>query len=374
MDGPGEAALASEIAEIGRELGFTVTMDEALPGRPNVALSLPSTTGAIAGEPTSARRLLFDLHLDTVPHRGIPDATVPRIVGDRMFGRGTCDTKGALAAAIVAASRLASAGIERDGEILLLFTVDEEYLKRGVAHAIAAGLTATAAIVGEPTSLRPIVAHKGAVRFRIVTHGRAAHTSRPENGDNAILQMVEVIEWLRERLEPAIAMRHHPRLTPPTMTIGTITGGTGVNIVPDRCAIEIDRRSLPTEDPDAILAEYDALLRDLMKARPGVNVTREDPFLVERGLDGPADGPLVGAVQEAIRATCGDAVDVTPAGVPYGTDASHVWGLTGTPTVVLGPGDIAQAHTADEWVELAEVRHCADIYEHVMRSFVSGRF
>ena len=146
--------------------------------------------------------------------------------------------------------------IERDGEILLLFTVDEEYLKRGVAHAVEKGLTATAAIVGEPTSLRPIVAHKGAVRFRIVTHGKAAHTSRPENGDNAILQMVEVIDWLRERLEPAIAMRDHPRLTSPTMTIGTITGGTGVNIVPDRCAIEIDRRSLPTEEPATILATF----------------------------------------------------------------------------------------------------------------------
>lgn len=369
MDGPGEAELAHEIARIGRELGFAVTLDEALPGRPNVAITIPPTTPRGG---TQTRRLLFDLHLDTVPHRGIPDATVPRIIGDRMYGRGTCDTKGALAAAIVAASRVVASGIERDGEILLLFTVDEEYLKRGVAHAVENGLTATAAIVGEPTSLRPIVAHKGAVRFRIVTHGRAAHTSRPENGENAILMMVEVIDWLRERLEPSIAMRHHPRLSPPTMTIGTIAGGTGVNIVPDRCTIEIDRRSLPTEDPSAILAEYDALLADLMKARPGVNVTREDPYLVERGLDGPADGPLVRAVQAAVRATCGDTVDVTPTGVPYGTDASHVWGLMGTPTVVLGPGDIAQAHTADEWVELSEVRHCAAIYERIMTSFVSG--
>jgi acetylornithine deacetylase len=291
-----------------------------------------------------------------------------------MYGRGTCDTKGALAAAIVAASRVAARRIQRSGEILLLFTVDEEYLKRGVAHAVDNGLTATAAIVGEPTSLRPIVAHKGAVRFRIVTHGRSAHTSQPENGDNAILQMVDVIEWLRERLEPAIAVRHHPRLTPPTMTIGTITGGTGVNIVPDRCMIEIDRRTLPTEDPRAILAEYDAVLADLMRTRPGIKATREEPYLVERGLDGPADGPLVRAIQDAIRAECGDAIDVTPTGVPYGTDASLVWGRTGTPTVVLGPGDIAQAHTADEWVDLREVQRCVAIYEHVMTSFVSGEW
>jgi acetylornithine deacetylase len=186
--------------------------------------------------------------------------------------------------------------------------------------------------------------------------------------------MVDVIEWLRERLEPAIAVRHHPRLTPPTMTIGTITGGTGVNIVPDRCMIEIDRRTLPTEDPRAILAEYDAVLADLMRTRPGIKATREEPYLVERGLDGPADGPLVRAIQDAIRAECGDAIDVTPTGVPYGTDASLVWGRTGTPTVVLGPGDIAQAHTADEWVDLREVQRCVAIYEHVMTSFVSGEW
>jgi acetylornithine deacetylase len=370
MDGPGEAELAADVARVGRELGFAVSIDEVLPGRPNVAISVPPTTHVVG----TARRLLFDLHLDTVPHRGIAGATVPRIVDNRMYGRGTCDTKGALAAAIVAASRVAARRIQRSGEILLLFTVDEEYLKRGVAHAVDNGLTATAAIVGEPTSLRPIVAHKGAVRFRIVTHGRSAHTSQPENGDNAILQMVDVIEWLRERLEPAIAVRHHPRLTPPTMTIGTITGGTGVNIVPDRCMIEIDRRTLPTEDPRAILAEYDAVLADLMRTRPGIKATREEPYLVERGLDGPADGPLVRAIQDAIRAECGDAIDVTPTGVPYGTDASLVWGRTGTPTVVLGPGDIAQAHTADEWVDLREVQRCVAIYEHVMTSFVSGEW
>ncbi len=366
MDGPGEGDLAAEIAAIGQGLGFETSVEEVLPGRPNVTLVLPATHGG------SKRRLLFDLHLDTVPHRGITDATIPRITGNRMHGRGTCDTKGSLAAAIIAARRVATGCPERVGEVMLLFTVDEEYLKRGVEHAVASGLHASAAIVGEPTSLRPIVAHKGAVRFRVTTHGRAAHTSRPENGDNAIHQMVEVIDWLRERIEPAIAMRGHPRLSPPTMTIGTISGGTGVNIVPDRCVIEIDRRSLPTEDPDAILAEFDAVLQDLMRARPAVKVTREEPFLVERGLDGPADGDLVTAVQAAIRAVDGDAADVTPTGVPYGTDASHLWGGSGIPTVVLGPGDIAQAHTADEWVDLDEVRRCADIYERLMTSFVVG--
>lgn len=365
MDGPGEAAYGAEIARIGRATGLNVAMDEVLPGRSNVSLILAAT-----GTP-NGRRLLFDLHLDTVPHTGIADALHARIVGDRMWGRGTCDTKGSHAAALIATQRLIATHPERLGEVMLLFTVDEEYLKRGVAFAVDQGLHATAAIVGEPTSLRPIVAHKGAVRFRITTHGRAAHTSRPENGDNAIHQMVEVIDWLRERVEPLLSLRGHPRLTAPTFTIGTISGGTGVNIVPATCTIEIDRRSLPTEIPEEILAEIDSMLADLMRTKPDVKVTREDPFLVERGLDGPADGELVRAVQKAIQHVAGDSVDVTPDGVPYGTDASHLWGLAGIPTVVLGPGDIAQAHTVDEWVELQDVRRCTDIYYEIMRSFVT---
>ena len=369
MGGPGEADLAAEIASFGHSHGLVVATDEVLPDRSNVSLTLPGTTGTHAG-----RRLLFDLHLDTVPHIGIPNATVPRIDGDRMWGRGTCDTKGALAAALVAVGRLAREVAERDGEVMLLFTVDEEYLKRGVAHAVASGLNATAAIVGEPTSLRPIVAHKGAVRFRIVTHGRAAHTSKPENGDNAIHQMVEVIDWLRERGEPALSMRGHPRLTPPTFTIGTISGGVGVNIVPDRCVIDIDRRTLPTEDPVAVLAEIDGWLADLMRARPGVKATREDPYISERGLDGPVDGSLVVAVQAAVAKVTGGSVDATPDGVPYGTDATHLWGLAGIPTVVIGPGDIAQAHTIDEWVDLNDVRQCTEVYYEVMRSFVQGEW
>ena len=132
MGGPGEADLAAEIASFGHSHGLVVATDEVLPDRSNVSLTLPGTTGTHAG-----RRLLFDLHLDTVPHIGIPNATVPRIDGDRMWGRGTCDTKGALAAALVAVGRLAREVAERDGEVMLLFTVDEEYLKRGVAHAVA---------------------------------------------------------------------------------------------------------------------------------------------------------------------------------------------------------------------------------------------
>jgi succinyl-diaminopimelate desuccinylase len=367
--GPGEAELAQRVAAYGRDLGAGVTLDEVLPGRPNVTLTLPGTEERPARRLERPRRLLFDVHLDTVPIEGMTDPLTPRIAGGRMWGRGTCDTKGSLAATLVALRRLAAQPGPRRHEVALLCTVDEEYLKRGVLHAVQHGLSASAAIVGEPTNLRPVVAHKGAVRWRLITHGRAAHTSRPESGNNAVYQMVEVIEELRERLEPALGQGRHPLLTPPTLTVGRIEGGVGVNIVPERCVIEIDRRTLPQEDPAAILAEIDAMMADLMRRREGLRVEREAPFLSERGLETAPDAPLVQALQGACREVLGEGAAVEPEGVPYGTDATH---LQGIPTVVFGPGDIAQAHTADEWVDLGQVEAGAEISYRLMRSFASG--
>jgi acetylornithine deacetylase len=366
--GPGEAELAAFLARYGRDCGAEVSTAEVLPGRPNVSLRLPATHPGAGDAP---RRLLFDVHQDTVPVEGMTAPFTPRIEGGKMWGRGTCDTKGSLAATLVALRRLAADGAPRRQEVTLLCTVDEEYRKRGIMHAVAGGLSAAAAIVGEPTNLRPVVAHKGALRWRLITHGRAAHTSRPENGNNAIYQMVEVIDYLRERIEPVLAGVRHPLLSPPTLTVGRIEGGVGVNIVPERCSIEIDRRSLPTEDLDAILAEIDALMAALMRTRPDVRVEREAPFLAEQGLDTPMDAPVVAALQSACRAVLGAAASVAPEGVPYGTDATH---LTGVPCVVFGPGDIAQAHTADEWVELAQVEAAAEILHRLSRSFASGEW
>jgi succinyl-diaminopimelate desuccinylase len=373
---PGEAELARTVAALGERAGATATLDEALPGRPNVLVRLPATVAAAAAVsgPRANRSgvpcLLFDVHLDTVPLEPMQDATTPRVADGRLRARGACDTKGALAAALVALHRLAAEGAPRQAEVLLLCSVDEEYLKRGVAHAVATGACrgATAAVVGEPTLLRPVIAHKGAVRWRITVNGKAAHTSRPENGINAIYGMVEVIEALRERLEPRLAQEAHPLLTPPTLTVGRIQGGVGVNIVPDACSIEIDRRTLPREDPGAILAEVDAILADLTRRNPELHAVREEPFLSERGLETAPEEPLVALVQRACAAVTGE--DAAPSGVPYGTDATHLSPL-GIPTVVLGPGDIAQAHTADEWVELRQVEQAAEIYYRIMREFVS---
>ncbi len=374
-DGPGEGALAEYVAAFGRRCGAEVSLDEVLPGRPNVRLRLPSRRGPAGASPVPGpsgappRRLLLDVHLDTVPLDTMPDPLSPRVRDGRMWGRGACDTKSSLAAALTALRRLAETDAPRGAEIEVLCTVDEEYRKRGVMHAVAGGLTADAAIVGEPTGLRPVIAHKGALRWRLTTIGKAAHTSQPENGHNAIYEMVEVIRWLRQRIEPALALQQHPLLTPPTFTVGRIEGGVGVNIVPERCSIEIDRRTLPQEGPDGILAEIDAMMTELMQRRPGLRVAREAPFLAERGSETAPGSAVVQAVQRSCRDVLGPDAPVTPRGVPYGTDATH---LKGIPTVVFGPGDIAQAHSADEWVDLIEVERASEILLRVMQGFVDG--
>lgn len=369
--GPGEAEYARFVADFGERLGAAASFHEVLPGRPNVLLKLPTTDGAGA---TTTQRLLFDIHLDTVPLEPMQDALTPTVKDGRLRARGACDTKGSMAAALVALQRLATSDTPRKAEVWLLGTVDEEYLKRGATHAVTTGLTngVTAAVVGEPTLLRPVIAHKGAVRWRIRVHGKAAHTSKPENGVNAIYGMVEVIEALRERLEPKLALETHPLLTPPTFTVGTISGGVGVNIVPDTATIEIDRRSLPREDPDAILAEVDAILQEVERRTPGLRIEREPPFLSERGLETAPESPVVKLIQDACVAVLGFPEAATPVGVPYGTDGTTLSGTARIPTVVLGPGDIAQAHTADEWVELKQVEQCTEIYYRIMREFVSG--
>jgi len=369
--GHGEAEYARFVADYGERFGATVTFDEVLPGRPNVLLRLPATDGRSTQD---SPRLLFDIHLDTVPLEPMQDALTPTIKEGKLRARGACDTKGSMAAALIALHRLATSNTPRHADILLLGTVDEEYLKRGATHAVQSGMCkgVTAAVVGEPTTLRPVIAHKGAVRWKIVTHGRAAHTSRPENGVNAIYGMVEVIEALREKLDPKLALETHPLLTPPTLTVGTIEGGVGVNIVPDTTTIALDRRTLPREDPDAILAEVDAILKEVESRTPGLRIERQTPNLVERGLETPSDSPIVKLAVEACAATLGSREAAQPVGVPYGTDGTQLSGTARIPTVVLGPGDIAQAHTADEWVELAQVEQSTEIYLRIMRDFTSG--
>jgi acetylornithine deacetylase len=346
----GEAAVADFVEQRCRRLGLDVERRPVLPGRDNVVATL---------RPMGARRrLILEAHMDTVGLGGAGERALrPEVRDGRVHGRGACDTKGSLAAMLAAVELLLERRREHATEVVLLATVDEEHNFRGVLSYAQSGATAEAAIVGEPTGLRVVVATKGCVRCRISTRGRAAHSSEPERGDNAIVRMAAVLAVLEE-LKAALRARSHPMVGSPTLSVGRIWGGTGVNIVPDRCTIEIDRRTIPGESPEAALAELDAALGRLDDTDASM-IERDDPFVVDWALDTPRDAAVVRAATAACRDVLGSAEVV---GVPYGTDASKLSALAGIPSVVFGPGSIAQAHTDDEFVPIAELEQAVQVY------------
>ena len=355
--GTGEGQIARYLIERLRGLGLTPTVTDVQPGRPNVLVRA-------AGRP-GGRHLLFEAHTDTVPpSTGQADPFTPRLDGDRLYGRGACDTKASVAAMLTALqSVLPLPG--RAATVTVAFTMGEELGHLGATARVESGFRADGAVVGEPTSLDLVVAHKGAARFKVVVVGRSAHSSNPQEGVNAIGKMAKVIRALEERIVPELALRRHPLVGAPTLSVGRIEGGLQVNIVPDRCSIEIDRRLNPGERWADVHRTLGSLLQDLRTDDPDLQATVEEPFQLLGSMETPADAPILGIAQEATRRIDGEH---PIRGVSYGTDAAEL-SAVGIPCVVLGPGDIAQAHTAAEYVELQQVVKAAGIYREMMLRF-----
>lgn len=359
--GNGEADVARYVERWGQNAGFMVTRQPVSPGRDNILVTLP-----VANAPAT---LLFEAHMDTVALDPMGEAGLEPIVRDgKLYGRGACDTKGSLAAMMTAMEQLRERHDELRVNVTLLASVDEEYAFTGVLGFIASDAPATYAVVGEPTDLRVVVAHKGCVRGTIHTLGRAAHSSEPERGLNAIDAMADVIATLRE-LSPRLGKRSHPLLNSPTFSVGVIEGGTGVNIVPERCTIQYDRRTLPGERTEDVLAELDALLDVVRQQRPDIVIERPAPRLISEGLDTPPDTEIAQIAKDACIAR---GLDGTPLGVNYGSDASKLQHRRGIPAIVLGPGSITQAHGDNEFVPVSALQQAAHIYATIALSCHGG--
>jgi acetylornithine deacetylase len=354
--GGGEAEIGRYLVDRLRALGLAPTATEVFPERPNVLVAVPGQAGG--------RHLLFDVHTDTVPpSAGQADPFTPRLEGDRLYGRGSCDTKASAAAVILALASILPIR-ERRATITAAFTMGEELGHEGARHLAASGFRADAAVVGEPTSLDVVAAHKGVVRWRMVTMGRSAHSATPEKGCNAIVKMAAVIRALEERLIPQLARRSHPLLGPSTLSVGRIEGGLQVNMVPDRCAIELDWRILPGETWDGVRKELEASLAPARAGDSEIQFVIEEPYQAFTGMETPLDAPIIRLAQEAVRRIAGQR---PVCGVAYCTDAAEL-SKAGIPCVVLGPGDIAQAHTSAEYVEIQQVVKAAAIYREMMLS------
>lgn len=345
----GEQRVAEFLLAWSARAGLEVETMPVLEGRFNMVATLRS-------KGQTRQRVVLAPHLDTA---SVPDETLltPRRKGDRIYGRGTCDTKGCVAAMLEAVARLAKSGQRPDStEIVFLGLVDEESGQEGSRAAVDAGFSANLAIVGEPTQLKVVTAHKGDVWLHIDTVGKAAHGARPELGKNAIHEMSRVVSLLETEYAESLKLKRHPLLRHATINVGTIEGGKQPNIVPDACRISIDRRTLPGEDLESVMAELRALFRAHgLKAR--LTNMRGGPCVA---LETDSNQPLV----RALMRTTGQR---KPVGVDYFCDAA-VLSAGGIPSVVFGPGDIAQAHTADEWIAIESLERGADQLEQFLRT------
>jgi acetylornithine deacetylase len=345
----GERRIAEFLAATAGVAGLDVELREVLPGRPNVLARLTPSRPV-------RQRILLAPHLDTIG--GESDAVFqPRRKHGRLHGRGACDTKGSVAAMLTVLISLARSG-RRPQQTEIVFTglVDEENGQAGSRALAASGFKADLAIVGEPTNLHVVTAHKGDLWLQLETRGRAAHGSRPDLGDNAVHTMARIVDLLETTYAAALRQRRHPLLGRATVNVGTIHGGAQPNVVPDRCVISLDRRTLPSETDAGVRREIlDLLKRHRLPAR----------ILNLRGA--PCPPMETDARLPLVRQFMTQVGQRGPLGVHYFCDAAVLSGA-GIPSVIFGPGDIAQAHTADEWVSLRQLESAAALLAEFFRS------
>jgi succinyl-diaminopimelate desuccinylase len=354
-----ETRLSDHLENFFHRLGVECQRIEVLPGRANVIARLD--------RPGAQMTILLDAHQDTVPVEGMAIEPFQPVVTDgRLSGRGACDVKGGMAAILAAFARLAADRPKRAANVVVSCTCDEEFTAQG-AKALArlwsdparAGslLSAppTVAVVAEPTDLNVIVAHRGAIRWKLKTRGRACHSSRPHEGVNAIYKMAEVLLCLERYADELPRMvKPHPLCGSPTLSVGRITGGISVNTVPDECLIEIDRRVIPGEDPQTVIPHVTTYLRE----RLDVDFEMLPPWLDGATLSDKNNGAWADRLLVHVAAVAGPR---EKQGAWYGTNASR-FAAAGVPAIVFGPGSIHQAHTADEWIDIAELRLASEVY------------
>jgi acetylornithine deacetylase len=314
-------------------------------------------------------------HTDCVPVDGQPWTRDPFTVHEeagRLYGRGVTDMKGFLAVVLAALPRACRADLERP--VLLALTYDEELGTIGAPSAVArlaeAHPTPSAVIVGEPTSMGVVTAHKGVRAFTTTVEGRDGHSSQPQVAANAIAAIARTATFIDDLAARQAATVRDDRFEPPytTFNLATVTGGQAINIVPRHAELTWEYRPIPADDGDALAAEVDAFVRAEVLPRlrrdTGVGEVRTVPNAVARALAAEEDG----AAERLVRTLTGDTAAAGT--VPFGTDGGHFQAM-GWSTVVCGPGDIAQAHQPDEWVELAQLEACVRfvdaLVEHLTR-------
>jgi acetylornithine deacetylase len=366
-DQTGEEAVADYVRRYLEAIGFTVTLEQIKPGRPNLIAHAPRPSSSA---PDTRPRILFGPHLDTV---GVAGMTIDPFSGDisegKIHGRGASDTKGPMAAMLQALSNC------RDLLATLPVAVDfvgfmgEESAQWGSRHfAEHHASDYTFAIIGEPTSLDIVHVTKGSLWATLSTTGKAAHSSQPERGDNAILKLARALDTLDQKLTPVLANFTHPVLGHSTQNIGVITGGSRANIVPDHAQAHIDIRTTPSIfNQGGALKELETFIT---KNHLPLTITKahENP-----PMEVPADHPWIQRLTAIPKNPLQDeelsGEHPSTVGAPWFSDAAHLT-TAGLPAICLGPGSIDQAHTKDEFIQIEALKQGTRYFTEMLNALV----
>ena len=318
--------------------------------------------------------LMLNDHLDTVPGYGMPDAYRPAVREGRLYGRGAVDMKAALAAMVMCVELLASDDVTLAGDLILTAVAGEESGSMGIQELTREGIGADFAIVGEPTSMRIARAHKGAMWVEAAFHGVATHGSVPHEGVNAVYHAARFINRIERDLAPRLARRTHPLLGNATVNVGVVTGGDRPPMVPASCSVQIDRRWLPGERHGEVLQELRDIVTEMQEEDCRVDADIAEMSGTSAFEHSPLECPSDAAGLALLEDVCGSdgSGPTNPIGVDFCTDGALLAAATATPTVVCGPGDVAQAHSLDEWIALEQIEAATEIYLRFASRFLDA--
>ena len=347
----GEAACAELLADVLESWGFSVRLSEAAPNRPNVIARIG---------PTDAPALMLNGHLDVVGVEGmIHDPFAAEIRNDRIYGRGSADMKGGIAAMCAAAALTVRPESRR--QILVTAVIDEEYESLGMRALIDEGVRAEMAIITEPTRLSICPAHRGFAWFEVQFTGRAAHGSRYDIGVDAIMHAGLLLAELNRLEATREGGLRHPLLGRGSLHASTIVGGVGMSTYPESCILSIERRTLPGESTELALAEIVDACERVRKNNPAFDA-RVTLKTAQLPSDVPTDSLIVASMRRAIEQ---EGLPVRIEGLSAWTDAALL-NAAGIPSICFGPGDITHAHAAEEFVPIEEVEQATRVLSRLV--------
>jgi acetylornithine deacetylase len=354
--GAGEAEIAAFTVTMMETLGMEAHLDEVAPGRFNAV-------GIRRGLKPDGRKLLYNAHMDTVGLNGMQRPFQPEIVGGRVFGRGSQDMKGSLAAMLAAVKALNDSGVQLEGDLILAGVADEEWGSLGSEHLVK-NYPADAAIVAEPSDLSIATAHRGFIGFEVETTGRAAHGSRYQDGIDAILLMGAFLHELSGLERELVRREPHPLVGPPSLHASTIHGGDEMSTYPASCKLMIERRTVPGETVEQAMQELQDLLDRCKRHTPNFEA-RLTRFIDRPPFELAYGGELLRTTQIALQERTGRPAN--PQGVTFWTDAA-ILAEAGIPSLILGPVGKG-LHSAEEWVDLQSCVDLAAVLADVARKF-----